>query len=136
MKKNDPTLPALFSGDERSTVLQSRPRAIGEFNRRFSEDLTGNGDVARNLESVEGTGVAEGAEVLGLGPSQGAAEIAPPRSELHRNEIVHLVRHARTGKADQNASIANKVGDAIMIRARNTSDIGEHQHRTIAGEQF
>src|SRR5258707_3482905 len=73
--------------------------------------------------------------MLRLGPGQGASQISSTCSKFYGDKVVDLVCHACPCKTDQNSSIADKLGDTIMIGTRDFSDIGEDEHRRTSTEQ-
>ena len=136
MEEDDPALALLRGGDERRAVGQSRPGVFAQLDRRFGQHLARHRHFPGNGKAAERTRVGEGRQMLRLGPGERAAEIAAAATQLHRNEIVHILRHARAGETHQHAAIGHEFGDRVVIGARDAADIRQHQHAGIARQRF
>ena len=90
VEQHNHALAAALGGDQRRTVGQRRPGALGQLRVGFGQHLARDRDVVRHRHAVERPVMRETGKVLRLFPTQAAAKNAAAAAQFYRHQICLL----------------------------------------------
>ena len=128
MEQDDEALPAALGGDQRRSVGERCPGAVGQGRIGLRQDLPVHGDIGRHRHAEERAFAGERSQLLRLVPGQAAAQDAAAAPQLHRHEIVVAGSESRAGEAHEHAAFLDPARK-LLARLGDVADISEDQHR-------
>ncbi len=134
VEQHQQSLAAALRGDQRRTVGQRRPGAVGELRIRLGQHLAGHGHVIGDRHAVERAFARETGKRLRLVPAHTAAQDAAATAQLDRHQVVIGARQMRAGKAHQHAAALDPCVQTLA-RLGEVADIGQDQHRQVLVEK-
>ena len=148
MEQHHPPLAVRRRRHQRRAVLQPGPGPPGQLRRRLGQHLPGDQHLRRDGQADERGCGREGGQRRRLAPGQGAAQLAVPGQQAHRQQRVGrrvarrpgvLVRHpgrrqARPGEADQQPALAHPGVQRLRLLPIQRH-VGQHEHRDVTRQQ-